>query len=431
MKKTGQSPVIEQSFLRRVFVVMSWTLLAQLISVLSMLVLPRLIQPEQFGIFATFSGFSVMFGIVAAGRYEFAIGLPEHEKDASVIFGLCMISAIVFALVCAVIIKLIPIDHLGSAKLSQMEQWWIWTVLAGALISIYNSSSYLALRGAHFNRLGQSKAVMAFVTSIGQIGSAWFISQEEAALIIPFILAQLVGVLTLQRGAKFKFRFFDKGALLNFAHRYRRFPIMVAPASLMDGISVLLPILAITALYSPAQAGAYALADRALKIPVTLIGSSVLQVFYGRAAAIRGNPIEAKRLLWRTWRTLALLALLPCLFLVLWGDVLFAFLFGVQWSEAGTFARYLAVGLLFYFVSYPTSNILVVNERTNSFMLWQLVQLVITVVALGLSAWPIARSLEFTVTMVVVAQISVSLFSMLLQWRAVSSGNTMDGCSGK
>jgi O-antigen/teichoic acid export membrane protein len=272
---------------------------------------------------------------------------------------------------------------------------------------------------------------MAFVTSIGQIGSAWFISQEEAALIIPFILAQLVGVLTLQRGAKFKFRFFDKGALLNFAHRYRRFPIMVAPASLMDGISVLLPILAITALYSPAQAGAYALADRALKIPVTLIGSSVLQVFYGRAAAIRGNPIEAKRLLWRTWRTLALLALLPCLFLVLWGDVLFAFLFGVQWSEAGTFARYLAVGLLFYFVSYPTSNILVVNERTNSFMLWQLVQLVITVVALGLSAWPIARSLEFTVTMVVVAQISVSLFSMLLQWRAVSSGNTMDGCSGK
>jgi O-antigen/teichoic acid export membrane protein len=331
-------------------------------------------------------------------------------------------SAIFFGVVCAFIIKIIPIDFIGSAKLSQMGQWWIWTALAGSLIAMYNTSSYLALRGAHFSRLGLSKAIMAFSTAAGQIGSALFISNQEGALIVPFLLVQLIGIVVLlwSRDQRKIWRF-DTFALRNIAHRYRRFPILVAPASLMDGLSVLLPILTITALYSPAQAGAYALADRALKMPVTLIGSSVLQVFYERAAALRGNTTEAKRFLWRTWRTLALMALLPCLLLMAWGDVLFSFLFGLQWTEAGTIARYLALGLFIYFVSYPTSNILVVNERTRSYMLWQLVQLVITAILLCISAWPTVRGLEFTVAMVVVAQISVGLFSMLLQWRAVVS----------
>ena len=106
-------------------------------------------------------------------------------------------------------------------------------------------------------------------------------------------------------------------------------------------------------------------------MPVTLIGSSVLQVFYERAATLRGNTIEGRRLLWLTWRNLALLAVLPCSLIIIWGDVLFAFLFGSQWSEAGIVARYLAAGLVVYFVSYPTSNILVINDRAKSFMLWQ------------------------------------------------------------
>ena len=417
-----QKPVIAQSFIRRVAVIMSWTLLAQVISVTSMLVLPRLIQPEQFGIFATFSGFVVVLGIIAAGRYEFAIGLPERDNDANALFWLCIISAFIFGLVSALAIKILYFDQINLSKLSEMGSWWIWTSFGGALIAMYNASSYLALRGARFNRLGQSKAIMAFVTAIGQIGSAWFISNSEGALIVPLLISQLVGVLVLLLwGENRQIWRFETGSLLNVARRYKRFPMWVAPASLMDGLSVLLPVLTITSLYSPAQAGAYALADRALKMPVTLIGSSVLQVFYERAATLRGNTIEGRRLLWLTWRNLALLAVLPCSLIIIWGDVLFAFLFGSQWSEAGIVARYLAAGLVVYFVSYPTSNILVINERAKSFMLWQVTQLLITIAALGISAWPNARSLEFTVAMLVVAQISVGFFSMVLQWRAVAS----------
>ncbi len=421
MKRTIHKIFVAESFFRRVAVVMSWTLLAQLISVASMLILPRLVHPAQFGIFATFSAFSVVLGIIASGRYEFAIGLPKNENHAIALFGLCMISASLFCMACAFLLEIFKIEQLGIAKLSGMSQWWIWTALGGALIAMYNASSYLALRGARFNGLGQSKAIMALVTAVGQIGAAWFISHEVVVLIIPFLLAQLVGVLVLLKGAEIREVLrLNVSTLFDVGRRYKRFPIWVAPASLMDGLSVLLPVLTITAVYSPAQAGAYALADRTLKIPVTLIGSSVLQVFYERAALLRGNTLEAKRLLLKTWRTLALLAILPCTFIMLWGDVLFAFLFGTQWSEAGFLARYLAVGLAFYFVSYPTSNILVVNEKTKSFMLWQVVQLVTTVAALGLSTLPNASSLELTVGMVVLAQIGVGLLSMLLQWRTVA-----------
>ncbi len=422
MRSTNQTPVIAHSFIRKVAVIMSWTLLAQVISVASMLVLPRLIQPEQFGIFATFSGFAVVLGIVAAGRYEFAIGLPEADNDAIALFWLCIGSAIIFGLVSALAINTLSFEQFSFSKFSEMRSWWIWTSLSGSLIAMYSALSYLALRGAYFNRLGQSKAIMAFIMAIGQIGSAWFISNSEGSLIIPLLISQIVGVIVLLLSIENRQIWrFASGSMTRVARRYKRFPMWVAPASLMDGLSVFLPLLMITAVYSPAQAGAYALADRALKIPVTLIGSSVLQVYYERAAVLRGNTLEAKLLLLKTWRTLALMAIFPCTLIMVWGDVLFAFLFGTQWLEAGFLARYLAVGLAVYFVSYPTSNILLVNERVKSFMLLQVVQLVTLITALGFSAWPNASSLEFTVAMVVLAQVGVSSLSMLLQWCAVAS----------
>ena len=59
-----------EGFFRHVVVLMSWTVVAQFVSVTSMLILPRFFLPQQFGVFAVFSGVVVMLGIVAAARYE-------------------------------------------------------------------------------------------------------------------------------------------------------------------------------------------------------------------------------------------------------------------------------------------------------------------------------------------------------------------------
>jgi O-antigen/teichoic acid export membrane protein len=401
---------------------MSWTLMAQVISVGSMLILPRLVMPSEFGIFSMFSGVAVMLGIVAAGRYEFAIGLPESDGEGAALFTLCAVSCLVIGAISWLVLLMLPMDSGMLQKFAALGAWRGWIAPAAACIGMYNAASYFALRAARFDALGWSKGVVSSATAIGQIGAALVVTRQEGALIVPLLVGQLCGVgmvMLALRDLSPLCR--DLPAILKAARRYARFPKLVAPASLFDGIAVLLPIAVISAVYSPAEAGMYALADRTLKVPTTLVGSSVLQVFYERIATLRNDSAGARRLLLRTWRNLALIAIVPTVVLVIWGPPIFGLVFGPTWRDSGAIARLMAAGVFVYFVSYPTSNILVVNERVKSFMLWQATQLLFVAGALTLSTVVRHQSLMSTVAWLVGAQICISLMSLALQWRVVAS----------
>jgi len=409
------------SFLRHVLVLMSWTIVAQGISVVSMLALPRLFHPEQFGVFSVFSGLVVMLGIVAAARYEFAIGLPRSDADAAAIFTLCMGLATLAFVIFLVLLLVLPVDAIFP-KLSALSPWWGWVALGAGCVGWYNAATYMALRVGDFSAVGRSKALIALVTALGQIVGGLFLSRGDGSLIVPFIVAQLTGSGLLIWALRGRTLWeFDRAVLVLVAGRYTKFPKYIAPGSLLDGLAVLLPVAAITALYSPAQAGIYALAERMLRVPVTLIGSPVLQVFYKRFAELRGDQHASRRLLLRTWWQMGAMALGPCILLAVFGEDIFSFLFGATWRESGRMAEIMALSAFFFFVSYPTSNILVVNELARSFLLWQTAQLVMIGAALWLASKGMAAGLVHTVAWIVAAQTSVYLLSMALQWHVVTA----------
>lgn len=424
---TRQSPATA-GFVRHVVVLMSWTVVAQLISVTSMLVLPRLFLPQQFGVFSVFSGVVVMLGIVAAARYEFAIGLPPNDRDGATLFTLCVLLAGMSSLFCLLLFTALPPGNWLFVRFPELRPWWAWVAVGMCCIGWYNAASYLALRAGRFDAVGKSKAVIAVATAAGQILSALFIGSSDGALIVPFLAAQLCGVALIvsARPGGTMWRA-DRATLGTMARRYSRFPKYVAAGSLLDGIAVLLPVAVISAVFSPAEAGIYALADRTLKVPVTLVGSSILQVFYKRVADLRGDHREGRRLLLKTWRNLALMAVLPCLAVALFGGPIFATMFGDTWRGSGHLAELLVLGVFVYFVSYPTSNILVVNERVRSFLAWQAAQLLIVGGALLVAWHSRPDSLEWMVTFLVGAQICVYLLSLALQWHAVSGESSRGG----
>lgn len=421
----SSSALGRSSFLRHVLVLMSWTIIAQGISVASMLVLPRLFHPEQFGVFSVFTGLVVMLGIVAAGRYEFAIGLPRFDSDAAALFTLCVGLATLVFVACLITLMVLP---LGSffPKLSALNPWWALVALGAACIGWYNAATYMALRVGGFGAVGRSKALIALVTAIGQIVGGLFVSRGDGALIVPFLVAQLAGtgllVWALRDQSLWRF---DLATLVLVAKRYVRFPKYIAPGSLLDGLALLLPVATITALYSPTQAGIYALAERTLRVPVTLIGSSVLQVFYKRFAELRGDQSASRRLLLRTWWQMGAIALVPCIAIGMFGEGIFSFLFGATWRDSGRVAEIMAFSTFFFFVSYPTSNLLVINERARSFLFWQTAQVVLVGGALLFASRGVAEGLGHAVAWVVAAQIGVYLLSMALQWHVVTASQAV------
>jgi O-antigen/teichoic acid export membrane protein len=413
--------VSRSGYLRNVLVLMSWTAAAQVVSAAAMLVLPRLFQPQHFGVFSVFSAFVVLAAIVAAARYEFAIGLPAQEEQGVALFTLCMGLCAVAAAACFALVQVLPPDNLLYHRFPEMRPWWSWIAAGVAFVGWYNATSYLALRRGQFQTVGKSKACVAIVTVAGQTLAGLIFGGTDSGLVFPFLAGQLAGVLVLGFGARAQGSWRVGGqALVDVARRFIRFPKYVAPGSLLDGIAAMLPVSVVAATLSLADAGYYALAERALRMPVTLIGSSVLQVFYRQMAELRHDAPSARRLLVKTWWTMALIAVAPCAAIALFGESIFGFVFGSTWSPSGRVAEVLVAWVLAQFISYPTSNVLVVQERTGSFLLWQSAQLTIVASSLLLANWLMPGSLEWTVALLVTGQVIVCALSMALQWRATA-----------
>lgn len=412
----------DSGILRHVVVLMSWTVVAQVVSVVSMLILPRLFQPEQFGVFSVFSGVVVMLGIVAAVRYEFAIGLPSSDTDGAALFTLCVMLTAATSLVWLTVFLGLPAGNWLFLKFPELRPWWAWVALGVGCVGWYNAASYLALRAGRFDTVGKSKTAIAVSTAAGQILAAGFIGRSDGSLIVPYLLGQLCGVALILHALPGRHVLNTKTtALVAMSRRYARFPKFVAFGSLMDGVAALLPVAVISAAFSPAEAGIYALAERTLKMPVTLIGSSVLQVFYKRLADLRNDRNAVRDLLLRTWVRLALAAALPCVVIAFWGEALFAGLFGSAWQESGRVSEILVVAVSLYFVSYPTSNILVVNERVKSFVGWQAAQLLVVASVLFIGLHAGHQSLQMTVALLVCGQVGVYILWMVLQWAVVAT----------
>src|SRR5690606_8732501 len=110
------------------------------------------------------------------------------------------------------------------------------------------------------------------------------------------------------------------------ANRYRRFPIYSSGEGLLNTAGLQLPPLLFAALFSPAAAGLYALANQILSLPMSLIGGAVGQVFFSQAAqAHRDGTLS--RIVLQLHRRLAHIGVPPSLLLMLVAPDLFALVF--------------------------------------------------------------------------------------------------------
>ncbi|MDP2005243.1 MAG: hypothetical protein Q8K45_06175, partial [Rubrivivax sp.] len=133
----------------------------------------------------------------------------------------------------------------------------------------------------------------------------------------------------------------------------------------LDTITQQLPMALAVLWFTQDDAGQFSLAWRVLAVPVLMLAGAAGTVFYERFAVLAGpgavaDRVAARGLLLRTWRSFALIGLLPTGVILLWGEPLFATLFGAGWRPAGALAAVLMPMLWAMLVSSPTSGALIV-----------------------------------------------------------------------
>ncbi|MFB9274569.1 oligosaccharide flippase family protein [Cohnella cellulosilytica] len=342
-------------FFRNVIKLTTGTAISQLILMICSPILTRMYSPDDFGVLAIYISIGSIITVLATGRYEMSIILPQDERDATSLVLLCTISSFLTMILSFVItIYISPV--IGEYPVSQ----FIYLVpLSVLFLSLTQTLMYWSNRKNKYKRIAVNKVINSIVMSCIQI-SCGLIFTLSYGLIIGLFVGQLISFILylfyVYREDREKLKKISLRSVIENLRKYKKFPIYSMPTSVLDMFSNNMPLFILSSLFSYQIAGFYSLAVRMLSIPSSLLGMAVGQVFYPEFVKRLNENADYRSLLFSTWFRLALIGLLPMFVVLLYGGHLFGFLFGDSWVEAGKIASIISPMLYAMFISSPTSS---------------------------------------------------------------------------
>ena len=112
------------------------------------------------------------------------------------------------------------------------------------------------------------------------------------------------------------------------------------------------------------MAGLIFLAQQIVAGPLIFISRSISKAFFGHVSNLNRNSSESLlKIIDITVIRLLIIGIIPISFLAWLGPSIFGLIFGDQWVESGTFARYLSIYLLAQFSIAPIFQTLIVVEN--------------------------------------------------------------------
>jgi O-antigen/teichoic acid export membrane protein len=182
----------------------------------------------------------------------------------------------------------------------------------------------------------------------------------------------------LWRADSDKFRSVTLHTIAAVGRRFRRFPILTLPQSLLNAIDNNVALLLFAHFFGATVTGYFALGNRLVSIPFALIGNSAQRVFYPAATAAQVNGTLARETA-DTYAHLLRLVLPIVLVMTACAPELFAVLMGAQWREAGVYMQWLSLRACFTMLVFPLVPLLFVLERHGVGTLFSGAQLVVRI----------------------------------------------------
>jgi len=406
----------KSEFARNVLTLFTGTAFAQIIVIAISPLLTRLYTPEDFGILAIYVSLSALVGIIATGRYEFAIVLPEDDKDALSLFALSVLIATGLSVCAFFCIWLLGSHIAGWYNEPKVEFWLYFIPLTVLLTGFYQALNFWSTRKKQFKNISASKITDSFSGSLFKI-AAGVKSVGAGGLIAGNIFGQLMANSMLIRFIWNKNLIKDlphiKTNIFKQAKIHSAFLKYNSLHAFSDVLQSGIVIFLITAYFGSSILGLFAFTLRMLKTPLGFIGSSVSQVFYQRASEKYANDEDIRPMAKKIVSTLAKIGAPVFLILLLWGSNIFAFIFGEEWYEAGHYASILSPWLYLNFVISPLSVLPMILKKQKTFFLLSLSSHICAVMAIFAGGY-ILNDLE---TGLYIFSTVLTLFSLIiLSW---------------
>ncbi|MEL3911678.1 lipopolysaccharide biosynthesis protein [Treponema pedis] len=361
-----RSKIKNSIFFRSVLLLAVGSSVGQLINLVFQPFITRIYSPEDMGVFSALLAIVSMWTVVSAGRYELAIVLPEEKKHAKAIVFLCLIIAVIVSFIAGFWYFLKHLLKFNSNSLFLKNYLFLFItplvfINACDLILMKVAVREKQVRGLSLSQIGRQLGDKLTKIGLGVV------CQRPISLIIGNIIGQLIRVCVI---FYFVIESFFKDScevqrrdIFVVAKRYKKFPLVSSFSALLDVASVQVPIILLSSLFSEELVGYYGLCLAVLSVPMGVVGSSIGNVFVEKIARVKNDIIYVQNLTLNLFKKLLLIGTLGMSFIVMYGDLIFYFIFGKTWKFAGICAMWSAPGLVLVLAFSPLSSLFSVYEK--------------------------------------------------------------------
>jgi O-antigen/teichoic acid export membrane protein len=348
------------------------TVLAQLIPILFQPLLRRMFSAEEFGTAALYITAVGMLVAIANLKYESAIVLPKEDQTAhELMSGGILISGLL-----SIVIWLLIFINEGYIvqrfELDAAASWYLHLLpLSVFLVSSFQCFNYYLIRKKAFKDSAKNKVYRRTTEALTQTSGGYF--KIGSGLLLGNLIGDVVNFIGgYLQAAKKGFSFsFELKKIWPTLKQYWQFPVYQALPSLLNTISLTLPVFIVNAAFGKAQTGQYDLSRLVLSLPMALISIALSQVYLQHQAEKIRNKQEIKPDFKKVSQSLLLLSLPFALVLFFLATPVFSFVFGSQWRLAGELTAVLIFGQTLKFIVSPLSSTLVALQEVRYSAIWQ------------------------------------------------------------
>lgn len=350
------------------------TAFVQLLPLISAPIVMRLYSPSAWGTYAVFSAVATIAGATVTLALHNAILIEKEARRAASIgllsFLLCVFNSILIGLCLLLAPDAWLASALGAAVIDFLPFLAIAVLLSGCFLTAYT----WLVRVGDFGLLARSKLVQGVSIVFVQIGTG-MTQLGPLGLILANIVGFGLGLLVLMprcvAGWRENAGEWHMGEIGRLTSRHKGLVLYSVPANLINSLGSQLPELLINRFFGVAMVGQYSLANRIVNQPLSLIATSVQDIFRQKASEEIRMSSNCVNTFKRFGLFLTIVSILIVVPLVLFGPAVFKLAFGSEWRDAGVLVQALAFLIALRFISSPLSYVWILKGRQGLDMLWQ------------------------------------------------------------
>jgi O-antigen/teichoic acid export membrane protein len=364
----------KRPFVRNLLLVMSGTVVAQLIAVAFLPLLSRIYSPAVYGVFGVCTAIVGVLGGISTLRYESAVMLPKSESDGLNVLAVA-ISVSGFVAVLTVPGMLLFGEPLSRFVETPQLTTWSWLLGIWMFLSAVSQSlAQWCIRMKEFRRTAAAQVVRSLVGPGVQL-VAGLLGSGVTGLIAGAVVSELsvtcvLGSYVASGRRRILLRSVGLGRMWALAKEYRDFPFFMTPQGLMNSFSNSLPPFLLTYFFGPATTGHYCFGLRLIQWPMSLILGGLRQVLLQKATEVFHQEGDTFRLFRSV--TLGLLGIMACAFVPfeVLAVPLISFVFGDQWITAAVYAKWLVLWFGIVFANLPASIFAMLYRKQKALLIW-------------------------------------------------------------